>query len=101
MKHITIVVPAGKGTLSTVTCIASTFEVFATANNYWMQREGKELFRIESAGALKQTEVYDGMFTLKPPVKIPPANRKPGRQMLNGYFFIQLTFNIGLRFIGP
>ncbi|KIC94247.1 GlxA family transcriptional regulator [Flavihumibacter solisilvae] len=70
MKHITIVVPAGKGTLSTVTCIASTFEVFATANSYWKQREGKELFRIESAGALEQTEVYDGVFTLKPQVNI-------------------------------
>lgn len=70
MKHITIIVPGGKGTLSTVTCIASAFEVFATANNYWKQSERKELFRIESAGASKKTEIYDSMFTVKPQVNI-------------------------------
>ncbi|OQP57629.1 AraC family transcriptional regulator [Niastella vici] len=70
MKHITIIVPAGKGTLATVTCIASAIEVFATANNYWKQSGKKELFRIESAGVSKKTEIYDSMFTVKPQINI-------------------------------
>lgn len=70
MKHITIIVPGGKGTLSTVTCIASAFEVFETANNYWKQSGRKEVFRIESAGASKKTEIHDSLFTVKPQVNI-------------------------------
>jgi len=70
MKHITIIVPAGKGTLATVTCIASAIEVFATANNYWKQSGKKELFQIESAGLSKKMEIYNSMFTVKPQVNI-------------------------------
>ena len=70
MKHITIIVPGGKGTLSTVSCIASTFEVFTTANSFWKQSGRKELFRIEAAGAAKKTEIYNSLFTLKPEVNI-------------------------------
>lgn len=70
MKHITIIVPGGEGTLSTVTCIASALEVFATATSYWKQSGRKELFRVESAGASKKTAIYDSMFTLKPQVNI-------------------------------
>jgi transcriptional regulator GlxA family with amidase domain len=70
MKHITIVVPEGKGTLSTVTCIASAFEIFATANSYWKQSGKKELFKIESAGVSKKMEVYDNVFTVKPQISI-------------------------------
>jgi len=70
MKHVTIIVPGAKGTLSTVTCIASAFEVFETANNYWKQGGRKELFRIESAGASKKTEIHDSLFTVKPQVNI-------------------------------
>jgi transcriptional regulator GlxA family with amidase domain len=70
MKHITIIVPRGKATLSTVSCIASAFEVFATANSYWKQSGRKGLFRIESAGAAKKTEIYDSLFTVKPQFNI-------------------------------
>ena len=70
MKHLTIIVPGGKGTFSTVSCIASTFELFATANDYWKQSGKKELFKIESAGASKETEVYNSLFTLKPQINI-------------------------------
>jgi transcriptional regulator GlxA family with amidase domain len=69
MKHIAIIVPVGKGTLSTVTCIASAFEVFATAENYWKQCGRKELFRIESVGSSKKTEIYD-LFTVTPQIHI-------------------------------
>ena len=68
MKHISIIVPRAQGTLSTVTCIASAIEVFATANNYWKHDGKKELFRIESVGASKKTEIYGGLFTVKPQV---------------------------------
>jgi transcriptional regulator GlxA family with amidase domain len=70
MKHITIIVPAGKGSLATIACISSTLEVFATANAYWKKSGKKELFRIESAGAVRKTEIYDGLFTVKPQVNI-------------------------------
>ena len=68
MKHISIIVPRAQGTLSTVTCIASAIEVFATANSYWKNDGKKELFRIESVGASKKTEIYGGLFTVKPQV---------------------------------
>lgn len=70
MKHISIIVPEGKGTLSTVTCIASALEVFATANNYWEQNGKKELFKIESVGSSIKTEIYDSVFTVKPQANI-------------------------------
>jgi len=70
MKHITVIVPAGKGTLSTVTCIASAIEVFETANDYWKQSGRKELFKIESAGASKKTAIRDSLFTVKPQANI-------------------------------
>ena len=68
VKHISIIVPRAQGTLSTVTCIASAIEVFATANSYWKHDGKKELFRIESVGASKKTEIYGGLFTVKPQV---------------------------------
>ena len=75
MKHISIIVPRSKGTLSTVTCIASAIEVFATANNYWKQDGKKELFRIESVGASKKTEIYNSLFTLKPQVNFSAVDK--------------------------
>jgi transcriptional regulator GlxA family with amidase domain len=75
MNHISIIVPVGKGTLSTVSCIASAFEVFETANNYWKQGGRKTSFRIESVGVSKKTEIYDSMFTVRPQVNITGIKR--------------------------
>jgi transcriptional regulator GlxA family with amidase domain len=75
MKHVSIIVPEGKGTLSTVTCIASAFEVLLTANNYWKQNGRNELFTIQSVGSSKKTEIYDSLFTLRPQADISTVNR--------------------------
>ena len=70
MKHITILVPDGQSTLSTIACIVGTYEIFNTANSYW-KREGKrELFKIELAGVSKSSEFDNGLLTVKPQVNI-------------------------------
>ena len=54
MKHITIIVPDGQSTLSTIACIVGAYEIFTTANGYWKRTGKKELFKIELAGVSKK-----------------------------------------------
>jgi transcriptional regulator GlxA family with amidase domain len=65
MKHLTIIVPDGQSTLSSVACIVGAYEIFATANQYWSERGGKELFKVELAGVSEETEFHNGMLALK------------------------------------
>jgi len=66
MKHLTILVPSGQSTLSTVACILGAYDVFAEANTYWKETGRKELFKIQLAGISEKTEVHDGLVTIKP-----------------------------------
>lgn len=75
MKHLTIVVPDGQSNLSTMACIVGSYEIFTTANGYWKTSDSsrmskKELFKIELAGISKKTEIYDGLFTVKPQTNV-------------------------------
>jgi transcriptional regulator GlxA family with amidase domain len=65
MKHITIIVPDGQSTLSTVACIVGTYEIFIRANAYWKKIGKKELFKIELAGVTEAAEFDNGLLTIK------------------------------------
>ncbi len=70
MKHITIVVPDGQTSLSSVACIVGSYEMFIRANSYWAQtvagkKNGtKELYKIELAGVSKKAEFDNGLLTV-------------------------------------
>lgn len=66
MKHITIIVPEGQSTLSTIACIVGTYEIFVSANEYWKKAGRKESFKIELAGVSKKVEFNDGLLTVRP-----------------------------------
>src|SRR5688500_20342159 len=70
MKHITIIVPDGQSTLSTVACIVGTYEIFIRANGYWKKNGKRELFKIELAGVTEAAEFDNGLLTIKPQASI-------------------------------
>jgi transcriptional regulator GlxA family with amidase domain len=70
MKHISIIVPDGQTTLSTVACIVGTYEIFTTANSCWKKSGKKELYKIELAGVSKKAEFDNGLMTVKPQANI-------------------------------
>jgi len=70
MKHITIIVPDGQSTLSTVACIVGAYEIFITANKHWKENGSKELFKIELAGVSKKADFNKGLLTVKPHTNI-------------------------------
>jgi len=75
MKHLTIIFPGENSNFSTVACIAAVFEMIAAANSY-RRKAGKEnLFVVELAGTAVKEEMYDGLFTVKPQVKIGAINK--------------------------
>lgn len=65
MKHLTIIVPDGQSTLSSVACIVGTHEIFATANEYWNENGRDSLFKIELAGVSNESEFQNGIVSLK------------------------------------
>jgi transcriptional regulator GlxA family with amidase domain len=66
MKHLTIIVPDGQGTISTVSCITGAYDILTTANAQWRKAGKKELFKIEVAGVSKRIKFSDGMMTVTP-----------------------------------
>ncbi|HXS38225.1 MAG TPA: helix-turn-helix domain-containing protein [Flavipsychrobacter sp.] len=70
MKHLSIIVPAGQGNLSTIACMAGAYEVFMTANMYRKQTGKKELFTIDLVGISKKVDFFGGLFTVKPQIHI-------------------------------
>lgn len=70
MKHITIIVPDGQSSLSTVACIVGSYEMFVKANEYWKRNRKNELYRVELAGVSKKAEFDHGLLTVKPHVDI-------------------------------
>ncbi len=70
MKHITIIVPDGQSTLSSVACIVGAYEIFSRANWYWKNSCKKELFKIDLAGVSKKAEFDNGLLTVKPHTNI-------------------------------
>jgi transcriptional regulator GlxA family with amidase domain len=70
MKHLTIIVPDGQTTLSTVACIVGACEIFTEANGFWKRSGKQELFKIELAGVSKKIDFHNGLLTVKPHTNI-------------------------------
>lgn len=70
MKHLTIIVPDGQSNLSTIASIVGSYEIFKRANEFGKARNGRELLKIQLAGISAKTEVYNGLFAVKPEVRI-------------------------------
>ncbi|MFT3681710.1 MAG: helix-turn-helix domain-containing protein [Ferruginibacter sp.] len=66
MKHITILVPDGQSTLSSVACIVGAYEIFVRANEYWKKTGKKEPYRIEVAGISKRAAFDNGLVAIQP-----------------------------------
>ncbi|MEO8086702.1 MAG: helix-turn-helix domain-containing protein [Bacteroidota bacterium] len=64
MKHLTILVPAGRG--NNLSSIVGSYKIFTRANAYLKGRGNKELFTIQLAGTSKKVEFFDGLFEVKP-----------------------------------
>lgn len=64
MKHLTILVPEGKG--NNLSSIVGPYKIFTRANSFWKEKTGKKLFKIELAGVSKEVAFYDGLFYARP-----------------------------------
>ena len=64
MKHLTILVPEGKG--NNLSSIVGPYKIFTRANTFWKEKTGKNLFKIELAGLSKEVDFYDGLFYVRP-----------------------------------
>lgn len=71
MKHLTILVPAGENNLSSIT---GSLEIFTKANEYYAAQRKKQLFKIQLAGASGKVLYNDGLFAVKPHLKISEIN---------------------------
>ncbi|WP_316813890.1 GlxA family transcriptional regulator [Pedobacter heparinus] len=63
MKHISILVPRGEAVLSS---IVGPYKVFSHVNEYLIGMGKHPLFKIQLVGIDAETELYDGLFTVKP-----------------------------------
>lgn len=75
MKHITIIVPDGQSSLSTVACIVGAYEMFVKANEYRKHKGKHELYRVELAGVSKKAMFGDGMLTVTPHTHISEVHK--------------------------
>jgi transcriptional regulator GlxA family with amidase domain len=67
MKHVSLIVPEGQGSLSTMACLVGTYEIFTKANEYWEQKGHAPLLKIELASSSRNTVPY-GLFSVTPQV---------------------------------
>lgn len=70
MKHITIVVPDGQTTLSSVACIAGTYEIFQRAHEYWIKNGERQLYKVVLGGVAERTGLADGLLTVNQQVNV-------------------------------
>ena len=70
MKHLTIIVPDGQSSLSTVACIVGTYEIFTRANQYWKEAGKEELFKIDVAGVSEKAEFDNGLLAVMPQANV-------------------------------
>ncbi|RZJ67227.1 MAG: helix-turn-helix domain-containing protein [Flavobacterium sp.] len=64
MKHLTIVVPNGKG--NNLSSIVGAYKLFARANAFFKDSGKAEVFSIDVAGIAPQVDYYDGLFSVNP-----------------------------------
>jgi len=72
MKHVSIVIPQGPIILSSV---IGTYKVFAFVNQYLAVQGKSPAFDIHLVGLSKETELYDGLFAIRPGSKIDEIQR--------------------------
>jgi transcriptional regulator GlxA family with amidase domain len=63
MKRVTIVVPEGKATLSSIT---GSFEILNSANKYWQRMGNKPMMEICIAGFMTESKLDAGYFSIHP-----------------------------------
>lgn len=66
MKHITIIVPDGQSSLSTVACIIGSYEMLLQANAWWRQQGRKEPYTIQLVGVCRKAAFGQGLLTVSP-----------------------------------
>lgn len=67
MKHISVIVPEGPVVLSS---IVGTFKLFGQVNNFLAAQGMPACYEIELVGLKKETQLYDGLFSIKPQATI-------------------------------
>lgn len=63
MKRVTIVVPQGRATLSSIT---GSFEILNSANQYWRRMGNKPMMEICIAGFMTELKLDAGFFSIHP-----------------------------------
>jgi transcriptional regulator GlxA family with amidase domain len=72
MKHVSILVPQGPCILSSV---IGAYKVFTTVNMTLASQGKKPFFKIQLVGLTNETRLYDGLFTMRPHVLLPDAEK--------------------------
>src|SRR6202000_1702332 len=67
MKHVSIIIPQGPIILSSV---IGTYKVFSFVNQFFQVQGKKPPFDIHLVGLSKETELYDGLFAIRPDMKV-------------------------------
>ncbi|HWB93083.1 MAG TPA: DJ-1/PfpI family protein, partial [Puia sp.] len=67
MKHLTIVVPDGPNNISSIT---GSFEILTRANDFWKAGGRMPLYKIEVAGVSTTNEFEDGLFSVRPHLRV-------------------------------
>lgn len=70
MKHLTILVPNTQMTLSTISCIAGSYDIFSRANKYRIENGKQPLFTIQLAGNSRECAVNNGLLVVHTQVDI-------------------------------
>ncbi len=68
MKHLTIVVPEGKG--NNMSSIIGSYKIFSRANQIMNGRGDEAVFKLVIAGISESQEYYEGLFCIKPHTSI-------------------------------
>ncbi|NMH27486.1 GlxA family transcriptional regulator [Flavobacterium silvaticum] len=64
MKHLTILVPEGKG--NNISSIAGAYKIFSRANDFRSLNGSRPVFTIELVGLSGSATFYDGLFSVRP-----------------------------------
>jgi len=67
MKHISILVPNGENNLSS---IVGSYKILNRANDYWREKNNKQLYKIELVGVSKNVKFHGDLFSVKPQANI-------------------------------
>jgi transcriptional regulator GlxA family with amidase domain len=72
MKRISILVPNGENNLSS---IVGSYKILNRANDYWKEKNNKQLYSIELVGASRKVNFHGDLFSVKPHADISTINK--------------------------